>query len=228
MVPRAARWARNARRPSPAPQPLVLATLGLHPTVNRTMKPLTPAAVPLPRVSSSQVSRGSGSLRLPLHQRQGRVPHPGLGVRESGSAKAQLCPNVPHSCGRPQVPAPPPWPRAVHASPGVLLLLLLASRRGCGQRRRLGNLWNWGSGCAQRRAAAPTHLASARVTVYSNHSTLGMRLVSRIRKNSETGLEGRGQPGPKSAPAPERPLAARASAAPTPGSGAHPPGAPVR
>lgn len=34
-----------------------------------------------------------------------------------------------------------------------------------------------------------THLASARVTVYSNQSTLGMRLVSRIRKNSEIGLE---------------------------------------
>lgn len=33
-----------------------------------------------------------------------------------------------------------------------------------------------------------THLASARVTVYSNQSTLGMRLVSRIRKNSEIGL----------------------------------------
>lgn len=34
-----------------------------------------------------------------------------------------------------------------------------------------------------------TYLASARVTVYSNQRTLGMRLVSRIRKNSETGLE---------------------------------------
>lgn len=34
-----------------------------------------------------------------------------------------------------------------------------------------------------------THLASALVTVYSNQSTLGMRLVSRMRKNSEMGLE---------------------------------------
>lgn len=33
-----------------------------------------------------------------------------------------------------------------------------------------------------------THLASALVTVYSNQSTLGMRLVSRMRKNSEMGL----------------------------------------
>ena len=34
-----------------------------------------------------------------------------------------------------------------------------------------------------------TYLASARVTVYSNQRTLGIRLVSRIRKNSEIGLE---------------------------------------
>lgn len=38
-------------------------------------------------------------------------------------------------------------------------------------------------------AVPSTHLASALVTVYSNQSTLGMRLVSRMRKNSEMGLE---------------------------------------
>lgn len=34
-----------------------------------------------------------------------------------------------------------------------------------------------------------TYLASALVTVYSNHRMLGMRLVSRIKKNSEMGLK---------------------------------------
>ena len=44
-------------------------------------------------------------------------------------------------------------------------------------------------GCGPVPATRSTHLASARVTVYSNQRTLGMRLVSRIRKNSEIGLE---------------------------------------
>lgn len=35
---------------------------------------------------------------------------------------------------------------------------------------------------------APAYLASDRVTVYSNHKMLGIRLVSRTRKYSEIGL----------------------------------------
>ena len=51
-----------------------------------------------------------------------------------------------------------------------------------------------------------TYLASARVTVYSNQRTLGIRLVSRIRKNSEIGLERQTahKPGPHQGLSPSR------------------------
>lgn len=42
--------------------------------------------------------------------------------------------------------------------------------------------------CTSRRTNAAAYLASDRVTVYSNHRMLGIKLVSRTKKYSEMGL----------------------------------------